>query len=70
MGNKTVISAKKVDGIVAYYLVKNTKNKRNTKKFKPCGEGDNICNCKSADECGYIDIYAGIEKLKTNLGGK
>lgn len=21
--------------------------------FKPCGEGDNICNCKSADECGY-----------------
>ena len=23
------------------------------KEFKPCGEGDNICNCKVASECGY-----------------
>lgn len=23
------------------------------KEFKPCGEGDNICNCKNASECGY-----------------
>lgn len=22
-------------------------------KFKPCGEGDNICNCKNESECGY-----------------
>lgn len=22
--------------------------------FIPCGEGDNTCNCKSADECGYL----------------
>lgn len=22
--------------------------------FKKCGEGDNVCNCKSADECGYL----------------
>ena len=63
MANKTVISAKKVDGIVAYYLVKNTKKKHKTKKFKPCGEGDNICNCKSADECGYLYIKKEIAKL-------
>ena len=25
----------------------------NEKGFKPCGEGDNICNCKDASECGY-----------------
>lgn len=23
------------------------------KPFKPCGEGDNICSCKSEKECGY-----------------
>lgn len=22
--------------------------------FKPCGEVDNICNCKNEKECGYI----------------
>lgn len=22
-------------------------------QFKPCGSGDNICNCTQADECGY-----------------
>lgn len=22
--------------------------------FKKCGEGDNVCNCKNADECGYL----------------
>ena len=21
--------------------------------FKPCGEGENICNCKKESECGY-----------------
>ena len=29
-------------------------------RWKPCGEGVNICNCKQASECGYIEIYAGI----------
>ena len=23
-------------------------------KFKPCGQGDNICNCKKESECGYL----------------
>ena len=23
------------------------------KEFKPCGEGDNVCKCKAASECGY-----------------
>lgn len=22
--------------------------------FKKCGEGDNVCNCKNANECGYL----------------
>lgn len=22
--------------------------------FKPCGEGENICNCKTSSECGYL----------------
>ena len=25
-----------------------------------CGEGENICNCKSPDDCGYIEIFKGI----------
>ena len=45
------------------FLVKNTKKKHKTKKFIPCGEGDNICNCKSADECGYLYIKKEIAKL-------
>lgn len=28
-------------------------------EFKPCGEGDNICNCKSAKECGYVENIKG-----------
>ena len=34
------------------------------KRWKPCGEGVNICNCKKASECGYIEIYAGIARLE------
>jgi len=22
--------------------------------FKRCGEGENVCNCKTQDECGYL----------------
>lgn len=33
------------------------------KECKPCGEGDNVCNCKSKSECGYIYIGEQIEKL-------
>lgn len=33
-------------------------------RWKPCGEGDNICNCKQASECGYIEIYVGIARLE------
>lgn len=25
----------------------------NEKTFKPCGQGENICNCKSKEDCGY-----------------
>lgn len=28
----------------------------NNNEFKPCGEGDNICSCKSERECGYTTI--------------
>ena len=31
--------------------------------WKPCGEGENICNCKKASECGYIEFYKGIARL-------
>jgi len=24
--------------------------------FIPCGEGENICNCKNAKECGYLPL--------------
>lgn len=24
--------------------------------FRLCGEGDNICNCKSKSECGYNNL--------------
>lgn len=27
------------------------------KEFKRCGQGENTCNCKSPDECGYNEIY-------------
>jgi len=39
------------------------KNKPKKTIWKPCGEGENICNCKNENECGYIEFYAGIEKL-------
>ena len=32
-------------------------------RWQPCGEGENICNCKNASECGYIEFYAGIASL-------
>ena len=32
-------------------------------RWKPCGEGENICNCKKASECGYIKFYKGIARL-------
>ena len=35
------------------------------KELKPCGEGENICNCKSQDECGYIEIEKRIRDLET-----
>lgn len=28
----------------------------NKKEWKPCGEGENICNCKTQSECGYLDF--------------
>lgn len=32
-------------------------------RWKPCGEGENICNCKKASECGYIEIYKRIARM-------
>lgn len=25
-------------------------------EWKPCGEGENICNCKNESECGYLEM--------------
>lgn len=33
------------------------------KRFLPCGQGENICNCKSEKECGYIHIEKQAGKL-------
>ena len=30
--------------------------------FVRCGEGENICNCKSPEDCGYIEIFKGINE--------
>lgn len=38
-------------------------NKEEIPQFTPCGEGDNICNCKKESECGYIEIYKMADKL-------
>lgn len=27
------------------------------KEWKRCGDGDNVCNCKEAKDCGYIELY-------------
>lgn len=37
--------------------------KEENKEWKPCGDGDNICNCKKSSECGYILIEKGIIEL-------
>lgn len=36
----------------------------NGKPFNRCGQGENTCNCKSPDECGYKEFYEEIAKLK------
>ena len=42
---------------------RNKRRLKNPKHWKPCGEGENICNCKKASECGYIEFYKGIARL-------
>jgi hypothetical protein len=32
-----------------------------------CGDGDNRCNCKTIDECGYIEMFKRINKYLSPL---
>jgi hypothetical protein len=36
------------------------------KEFKPCGEGDNVCKCEDASECGYSSEVALCGKPNCN----
>lgn len=36
--------------------------KPKVKKFIPCGEGENICNCKKQSECGYLKMAQAAKK--------
>jgi len=38
--------------------------KKEIQGWKPCGEGENICNCKKESECGYTQFYKEIATLK------
>lgn len=31
-------------------------------QFKKCGQGDNVCNCKSLNECGYLPTAEEAER--------
>ena len=46
---------------------RNKRRLKNPKHWKPCGEGENICNCKKASECGYIAFYKAIARLDYKL---
>ena len=37
------------------------------KKFIPCGEGKNICNCKSSSECGYLERRGTYKNIDDHL---
>lgn len=39
------------------------KTNKETESFKPCGQGDNTCNCKNASECGYSTNKTPLEEL-------
>lgn len=38
--------------------------------FKPCGQGENICRCKSEKDCGYNSEVALIEPLRNFIRSK
>ena len=60
---------KKTMGVLAKFLfiilppLKFIRSGKVPDHWKPCGEGENICNCKKATECGYIEFYKGIARL-------
>lgn len=38
-------------------------------EFKRCGEGENVCNCKAEQECGYLsaEYQTGTEQAERDL---
>jgi len=52
--NKALCSKNRIKSPNSNVIAEFVKDYLKPKEFKPCGEGENICNCKDESECGYI----------------